>query len=292
MSSPEQNATSQTAGEILKQLREEHKLSVKDIATRMRLDPRLIESLEANDLDRLPAAIYIRGYIRSYAKIIEADADSLVALYDNDAPEPPEIILEIKLPTQASSSDKPVKAFTYLITLILALLLLVWIQSKFMLEDTINHAKAGTGALDYEIVIVEHPQTPSYRDTHNVDATLDNRQAEDSDSAGSSLTLAADDKLQFAESAVITGSDTLQMKLSADSWIEVNDADNNKLYRDLARTGDEISIRGNAPFSVKLGFSQGVSLEFNGKPFDPAPYSRAGVARFTLGQEQAGGRQQ
>ncbi len=292
MSSPEQNAADQTAGEILKQLREEHKLSVKDIATRMRLDPWLIESLEANDLDTLPAAIYIRGYIRSYAKIIEADADSLVALYDNDAPEPPEIIPEIKLSTQASSSDKPVKAFTYLITLILALWLLVWIQSKFMLEDTINHAKAGAGTLDYEIVIVEHPQTPLNQDMHNVDAILDDWQAEGSDSAGSSLTLAADDKLQFAESAVITGSDTLELKLSADSWIEVNDADNNELYFNLARTGDEILLRGNAPFSVKLGFSQGVSLEFNGKPFDPAPYSRAGVARFILGQEQAGGRQQ
>ncbi len=292
MSSPEQNAADQTVGEILKQLREKHKLSVKDIATRMRLDPRLIESLEANDLDTLPAAIYIRGYIRSYAKIIEADADSLVALYDNDAPEPPEIIPEIKLSTQASSSDKPVKAFTYLITLILALLLLVWIQSKFMLEDTINHTKAGAGALDYEIVIVEHPQTPSYRDTHNVDATLDDWQAEDSESAGSALTLAADDKLQFVESAVITGSDILELKLSADSWIEVNDADNNELYFNLARTGDEILLRGNAPFSVKLGFSQGVSLEFNGKPFDPAPYSRAGVARFTLGEKETDDREQ
>lgn len=296
MSSPEQNVAEPTTGEILKQLREESKLSVKDIAERMRLDPQLIESLEANDLDALPDAIYIRGYIRSYAKIIEADADSLVALFDNDAPEPPEIIPEIRHSTQASSNDKPVKAFTYLITLALALLLLIWIQSKFVLEDTINYAddpiKASAGTLDYEIVIVKHPQAPSYQDTHNADAKLDDWQVKDNDNAGSSLTLAADNKLQFTESAAITGSDTLALKLSADSWIEIYDANNYKLYLGLARTGDEISLRGNAPFSVKLGFSQGVSLQFNGKEFDPAPFSHAGVARFILGEEQAGDRQQ
>ena len=52
----------------------------------------------------------------------------------------------------------------------------------------------------------------------------------------------------------------------------------------LARAGDTFDLHGTAPFSVLLGFAQGVNIQLNGKPFDPAPYSRSGVARFTLGE--------
>ena len=97
------------------------------------------------------------------------------------------------------------------------------------------------------------------------------------------LTLAAADKLQIKELIDINGPDSIHMKLTADSWIEIFDRDGNKLFLGLARSGKEISINGKAPFKVKLGFAQGVSLEFNGQPFDPAPYSRSGVAHFTLG---------
>ena len=58
----------------------------------------------------------------------------------------------------------------------------------------------------------------------------------------------------------------------------------NQLYYNLARSGEKLSLRGTAPFQVKLGFSQGVQLEFNGKSFDAAPFSHAGVAKFTLGE--------
>jgi cytoskeleton protein RodZ len=81
-----------------------------------------------------------------------------------------------------------------------------------------------------------------------------------------------------------TGPDLIVLKLTADSWIEIIDAKNTKVFFDLGRPGDVFNVRGTAPFDVLLGFAQAVSVEFNGKPFNAAPYSRAGVARFTLGE--------
>ena len=79
------------------------------------------------------------------------------------------------------------------------------------------------------------------------------------------------------------GDDKLRFILTRDSWIEVHDANKISLYQGLARAGNEIRLSGKAPFSVLLGYAQGVEVRFNNEPFDPAPYANAGIARFTLG---------
>ena len=80
------------------------------------------------------------------------------------------------------------------------------------------------------------------------------------------------------------GPDTIYLKINADCWIEIYDRYNKEVYKDLARKGDELYLNGFAPFTVKLGNAQGVILEYNHKPFDPAPYTTRGIARFTLGK--------
>lgn len=287
MSNPPLHEIQATAGETLRELRKGKKLSVQDIAAQMNLETRVIEALEMNNYEELPTSTYIRGYIRSYAKIIAADAESIIALYDDGAPEPPEIIPDIKHGTQMSSSDKPVKAFTYLLTFVLALLFLAWIQSKFMLADSSlvdsSTAETSPDALPDPKVVVKNPQSPNTPDTTETEEVFGPEQPKISKKSEPPLTLATDDKVQVEELTDINGPDSLLMKLTADSWIEIFDRDGKKLFLSLARSGDDLSINGNAPFKVKLGFAQGVSLEFNGQSFDPAPYSRAGVAHFTLG---------
>ena len=54
------------------------------------------------------------------------------------------------------------------------------------------------------------------------------------------------------------------------------------MFRDLAMSGEEHLIEGAAPFRILFGFSPGVAVEFNGKKFEHAGYSRHGIARFTL----------
>ena len=157
-------------GEQLKHLREQKNLSVQDIASRLNLEARIIEAIEQNDFEILSAATYARGYLRSYAKILGADADAIISSFNDSAPEPPEIIPEVKHPTQTSSSDKPVKAFTYLISLTLVILLIAWWQSNFIVDNMnfmVNKDMASDAdnayGLSYPVQIVEHPTSPFYR---------------------------------------------------------------------------------------------------------------------------------
>lgn len=286
-------------GEKLRQYRERGDLSLQQIATQLHLETRVIEALEADDYDNLPAPIYVRGYIRGYAKLVNADADELIKLYDaNGGTEAPEIIPEVKHSSQTNSSDKPVKAFTYLLTLLLVVLLITWWQSNFLVPKTpgpktsANERAAVPPAFDYPYKIVKHPDSPFYRAEEAPAAETTNAPATDTGetaplSAEATEPAAAGPGPEPVEHTIVpetTGPDTISLKISADSWIEIYDADGAKVMVSLARAGDTFDLHGTAPFSVLLGFAQGVNIQLNGKPFDPAPYSRSGVARFTLGE--------
>jgi cytoskeleton protein RodZ len=253
-------------GAALKRERDARKLTVQEVATRMRLDPRVIESLEADRFDALPA-LYVRGYLRSYAKVLNVDPDGLIASYDGGAPDaPPQIVPELKHPAQRTSSDKPVKAVTYLLTLTLALLVVAWWQSSFIVaerEEPPPPEPAPPPGLPYPITIVRHPEGPFYR-------------------APVELAHAAAPASVAATLVVPGGPDRIHFTLSADSWLEVFDAAGNELHVGLVRAGETVDIGGQAPFSVLVGYAPAVTVEFNGRPVDSTRYSRSGVARFTL----------
>lgn len=75
----------------------------------------------------------------------------------------------------------------------------------------------------------------------------------------------------------------LVLQTTQDSWVDIRDANDNKLIYETVPAGRVVSLDGNEPLSVFLGNAAGVTLTFNGKPFDAGPYKRGMVARFTLG---------
>ena len=66
-------------GKIMREAREQMGLSVNDVANRIKFAPRQIESLEADDYVRLPEAAFVRGFVRSYARLLELDPARLIA---------------------------------------------------------------------------------------------------------------------------------------------------------------------------------------------------------------------
>ena len=68
-----------SAGSALREARELLGMSVNDVANRIKFAPRQIESLEADDYVRLPEAAFVRGFVRSYARLLELDPAALLA---------------------------------------------------------------------------------------------------------------------------------------------------------------------------------------------------------------------
>lgn len=71
-------------GATLKSQREAKGYTLDDIYRATMIPVAKIELLEKNDYSFLDAPVFVSGYIRSYAKKLGADADALVALYQNE----------------------------------------------------------------------------------------------------------------------------------------------------------------------------------------------------------------
>jgi cytoskeleton protein RodZ len=74
------------------------------------------------------------------------------------------------------------------------------------------------------------------------------------------------------ETANADDDDVIKFYASADSWAEVQDADNNRLFYSLLKTGSTYAIKGRAPFRIFLGNAPSVSIEVNSQLVDVSRY--------------------
>ncbi|MCP5424502.1 MAG: DUF4115 domain-containing protein [Gammaproteobacteria bacterium] len=88
--------------------------------------------------------------------------------------------------------------------------------------------------------------------------------------------------------ATMTPSDTPQLVIafSQDCWVEVKDANGQRVAYGIMKANTVNTVSGSGPFSVTLGNAVGVSeIKLNGKPVEQSVYipRRGTVSRFTLG---------
>jgi cytoskeleton protein RodZ len=60
-------------GSCLRRAREQRQLSLRDVASATKIPRSTLELIEASSLDELPADVFVRGFIRSYARAVGAD---------------------------------------------------------------------------------------------------------------------------------------------------------------------------------------------------------------------------
>jgi cytoskeletal protein RodZ len=73
-----------TVAEQLRNAREEQKLSVYQVAEITKIKTDHIRALEAGDYDMFSAPVYIRGFVRTYAKALKLDSVQLSAALDGE----------------------------------------------------------------------------------------------------------------------------------------------------------------------------------------------------------------
>jgi len=69
-------------GNYLKHERELRGIPLQEIADNTKIPMRFLQALENNDLDELPGEVFIKGYIRSYAKILGTNVDEILATFN------------------------------------------------------------------------------------------------------------------------------------------------------------------------------------------------------------------
>lgn len=102
--------------------------------------------------------------------------------------------------------------------------------------------------------------------------------------AGSSnLTVVASDAGTRQLTLVSSGQDLLQLNFAGNSWVEIEDGERARLYNDLLRAGDALTVQGAAPFYVLLGDARQVEVKLNSSAIDIVADIRADrTARLVL----------
>ena len=72
----------QSAGTLLSQAREANSLTAKDVADRLFLTPAFIELIDIDEAHKIPKQAFVKGYLRSYAKMVGLDGDFIVRQFD------------------------------------------------------------------------------------------------------------------------------------------------------------------------------------------------------------------
>ena len=78
-------------GEVLRQARTERKITLSDVEQDIRINRTYLEALEGARFDLLPAPVYARGFMRSYARYLGLDPDEAVRAVPRDLPRPREL---------------------------------------------------------------------------------------------------------------------------------------------------------------------------------------------------------
>lgn len=78
------NVASLTLGEKLRKLRGDFRMSLHEASRATKIQEKYLEYLENGEYGRLPADVYVRGFLRSYARYLNVDEQIFIRLYERE----------------------------------------------------------------------------------------------------------------------------------------------------------------------------------------------------------------
>jgi cytoskeleton protein RodZ len=319
----DQNAALST-GVRLRNAREQLGLSQQAVAERLCLKVSTVRDIEEDKAPADLASTFLRGYIRSYAKLVHIPEEELLPMMEKQAPVRAAKVAPMQtfsLGKRRKKRDGWLMSFTWLVLFVVIGLTGAWWwqnhkaqqeeittmadQSSIELNNSANDgAQSVPLNTDSSSTAVE-PQTaatptPDAAQAPTADqpaqAPVDNAVVSPSQANVDTTTPAATatntaPSLPSDPAGVATPAadpNALVMNFTADCWLEVTDATGKKLFSGLQRKDGNLNLAGQAPYKLKIGAPSAVQIQFQGKPVDLSRFIRTNqVARLTLDAEQS-----
>lgn len=304
-----------TPGAKLAQAREQAELTVKAVASELRLTVKNVKFIEADDFDQLPSEPFVLGYLRAYARLLELDPQAVVDGYKEyrQALRATGQHLALVIDDQLieSAQDKvqvdtteaaPAKGVS---PLWLAVgLLVLWCVAVFLMGDNVeggdsvgvdnDHVDVANVSLQQtEPVAAENVLDSALLDASTAAVAVDAEVLENN-------SFAADDfqsvtETQTAEEIVgdedavpvLPGLDQLLLTFTDECWLEVTDARGDVLNTDLYQSGERVTLQGESPFEIKVGNVRAVSVKMNGVDVELVPDGQRKTLRVKVSAPDA-----
>ena len=276
--------TLQQVGSQLQASRMEQKLGLEEVAERLRLAPGVLSAIEAGDSGQLPAMTFIRGYIRSYARLLKIDEHALLAqLGEVNSQNSRPLTVTKPIRFQSRFSIPSSKWISRLLILCGVGVLLTFAYPA--IERLLSSKQQST-----ETPKLWLPQPAGQLETTpKVNSKQENTTPDKT--ADPVIEQAVESTVKPAEIATIQNQDTpkkeaklveLTLYCKQDSWVEVS-AEGKQQQAGIMRAGTTKVIKAYPPFDILIGNAPAIEIKYNGEPFDTTPFWRGKVASFTFG---------
>lgn len=283
----------QTAGpgQQLRQARLDAQLSVEDVARALQLSARHIAAIERDDYEQLPAATYVRGYLRAYAQLVGIAPERVLDSFNQLPVASRRQGLVPPAPAaQVTSNDGLIKLGTLAVVGVMLGLAIVWWQGQ-------EPASAPVAPVVPPVALAPEaeptPTAPEPVPTPPPRAPSEPLPAPRVAAPDKPAERPAPATPAPAREAPVVEIDPdaprarLVLYVTDDSWADVRDARAQRLIYETVAAGRVVTLDGVPPFQVFLGNAEGVRVELNGRGYDVLRHKRGQVARFTLGEGAA-----
>jgi len=260
-------------GRLLAQLRAERKLSIADVAQRLKYGVRQIEALEAEEFDKLPGATFVRGMVRGYAKLLETDPEPVLgALEQRYLPGEIDLDLRDKGIPFARTGKRGTR--TYLALSVLALVVVAGVLYEWR-AGAFPWARFESNTPPPQAQPKAPPVIPPAAPPAPIEVA-----AVPPMSVGEIP--AAQVQQPSGGGGGVVGEARIRLEFDRESWVEIRDRDGKALMSQLNPAGSRRVVLGRPPLSLVIGNGAAVRLTYNDKPVDLKPYIEIEVARLTL----------
>lgn len=257
-----QFAVPPAAGAALLAERRRQGLSLGDISRQLKLSVRQVEALERDDYSGFSGPVFVHGFIRNYAKLLNLAPDPLIRAADQllnppvVASEPLVAVAGPVVVRRRKIAMVPAAGVAAAVAVVVAIAVLVGNRggSKPAPEQPVIAAVEQAAQPKDPVPAAKSPvSTPVAR-------------------AGAGNVAAAE----------TGGRATLRMVFDQESWVEIKDRNGNTIFGQLSPAGSRRSVSGEPPFDVVVGNAAGVRLTYKDENVDLSAHTQVDVARLIL----------
>lgn len=248
----------QKPGERLRQVRVSQKREIDDVSRELNIPLHILVALEADDYAALPQPAFVRGYLRSYAKFLGIDANTLVTrfgeIYAADTGRTTaQTLHDSPLKPLAKISSRQQKRSWRWLLLVLVVVTVLYALAQWLTDGS---------DVTQPVVPVSPVETLEILPVPQVTAQT------------TPLTL---------PTAPVSQTDRLVIQLSRAASVQVKDSTGKDLLSGRQEATQPLQIDGQSPFSITLPEADAVQqLSLNGEQVRLTPYIVNGRADFRL----------
>jgi len=151
-----------TASQVLREARESLGFSQHQVAQELYLTPNYIRLIDSDEIDKIPKQAFVRGYLRSYAKMVKVDDNDVVARYEISQGVTPRQVQALGVPREALNSAHftgPVfKTGILGLVGLVVIIALVWSSSSLEDEPEVVVTSAGSSVVGATSGVLEETE--------------------------------------------------------------------------------------------------------------------------------------